>query len=339
MPEYLKPITPLLQHYHYSFIPMITADRKVITVNDLINDLGDELKLNVVSGANGLNRHITAAEVNRPGVALAGWYKYFAQYRLQVLGMVEINYLKHLSSKRHLAVMRHLMKMRIPAFIVARNYLPLPETVKLSNEYGVPIIRAQGITMNIVNTISKWLEDQFAPTIKVHGSLLEVNGEGVLITGKAGIGKSETALALVERGHIFVADDVITLKFTDGPSVTGYTSKELGHHMEIRGVGIINIQSLYGAKSVRMWKHIDFVVTLEKWEEGRGYERLGLEHETVEYLGVNLPNVTIPLKPGRDAALLIETAAQNEKLKSLGFNTAKAFNDRLLEIMQNKNND
>ncbi len=192
--------------------------------------------------------------------------------------------------------------------------------------------------MNVVNKISSWLADQFAPRIKIHGSLLEVNGEGVLITGKAGIGKSETALALVERGHIFVADDVITLKLTEGPSITGYTSKELGHHMEIRGVGFLNIQSLYGAKSVRMWKHIDFVVTLEDWKEGRSYERLGIEHETVEYLSVDLPNVTIPLKPGRDAALLIETAAQNEKLKSLGFNTAKAFNDRLMEIMQRKSN-
>ena len=311
-------------------------NEKVITVNDLINDLGKTLGLKVVSGERGLNRPITAAEVNRPGVALTGWYKYFAQHRLQVLGMVEINYLKHISSNEHLAVMRKLMKMRIPAFIVARNYVPLPETIKLSNEYGVPIIRAPGITMNIVNKISTWLEDQFAPIINVHGSLLEVNGEGILIIGKPGVGKSETTLALVERGHIFVADDVIKLKLTEGPSITGYTSKELGHHMEIRGIGIINVQSLYGAKSVRMWKHIDFVVSLENWVDGKKYERLGLEHATIEYLGVKLPNVTIPLKPGRDAALLIETAAQNEKLKALGFNTAKAFNDRLLEIMQNK---
>jgi HPr kinase/phosphorylase len=314
---------------------MVNKDKKVITVDDLIKNLGNKLKLKVVSGSNGLNRRITAAEVNRPGVALTGWYKFFAQHRLQVLGKVELNYLKHLSSKRHISIMRRLMKMRIPAFIIARNYLPPPETVKLSNEYGVPIIRAPGITMTIVNKISTWLEDQFAPTIKVHGSLLEVNGEGILIIGKPGVGKSETTLALVERGHIFVADDVIKLKLTEGPSVTGYTSKELGHHMEIRGIGIINIQSLYGAKSVRMWKHIDFVVTLENWKQGQNYERLGLEHAIVEYLGVNLPNVTIPLKPGRDAALLIETAAQNEKLKSLGFNTAKAFNDRLLEMMQN----
>ena len=314
----------------------MVKNEKVITVNDLINDLGVTLGLKVVSGEKGLNRPITAAEVNRPGVALTGWYKYFAQHRLQVLGMVEINYLKHISSSEHTGVMRRLMQMRIPAFIIARNYVPLPETIKLSNEYGVPIIRAPGITMNIVNKVSVWLEDQFAPIINVHGSLLEVNGEGILIVGKPGVGKSETTLALVERGHIFVADDVIKLKLTEGPSVTGYTSKELGHHMEIRGIGIINIQSLYGAKSVRMWKHIDFVVTLENWIEGKKYERLGLEHATIEYLGVPLPNVIIPLKPGRDAALLIETAAQNEKLKTLGFNTAKAFNDRLLEIMQNK---
>ena len=310
-------------------------NKKIVTVNDLFNDLGSSLGLKVVAGIKGMNRPITAAEVNRPGIALTGWYKYFAQHRLQVLGMVEMNYLKHISSDEHADVMRKLMQMRIPAFIVARNYRPLPETIKLSNEYGIPIIRAPGITMDIVNKISVWLEEQFAPIIKVHGSLLEVNGEGILITGKPGVGKSETTLALVERGHIFVADDVIKLKLTEGPSVTGYTTKELGHHMEIRGIGIINIQSLYGAKSVRMWKHIDFVVTLENWVEGKKYERLGLEHATKEYLGVPLPNVTIPLKPGRDAALLIETAAQNEKLKARGFNTAKAFNDRLMEIMKN----
>ncbi len=305
-----------------------------ITVQDLIDGLGEEMHLKVISGHRGLNRPITAAEINRPGVALTGFYEYFAKHRIQVLGKVEINYLKHISSKEHTERMGRLMQMRIPAFIVARNYVALPETVKLSNIYNVPIIRAPGITMKVVNKLSAWLEEQFAPTTRIHGTLLEVHGVGVLIMGKAGVGKSECALSLVERGHILVADDVITLKVTEGMYVTGYTSPTLGHHMEIRGIGIINVQSLYGVKSVRMWKHIDFVVTLERWRDRRNYERLGIEQPHIDILGVKLPNVVIPVKPGRDVSLLIETAAQNERLRSLGFNVAQEFNERLLAAMQ-----
>jgi HPr kinase/phosphorylase len=194
-------------------------------------------------------------------------------------------------------------------------------------------MRAPGITMRVINKISAWLEEEFAPSTKVHGVLMEVHGVGVLIMGKAGVGKSECALSLVERGHILVADDVTELRTTDGLTLMGYANPRIGHHMEIRGVGIINVQSLYGVKSVRMQKHIDFIVTLEEWEEGRAYERLGMEQAYVEILGLRMPNVVIPVKPGRDVALLIETAAQNEKLRGLGFNVARAFNEQLLASM------
>ena len=313
------------------------SKKKSVTVQELLDDLGTEMRFKVISGFNGLNRPITAAEVNRPGLALAGYYENFAKHRLQVLGLVEINYLKNITSAEHYKRLDRLMQMKIPAFIIARNFLPLPETVDLSNKYNVPIIRAPGVTMKVINKTSAWLEDQFAPSTKIHGVLMEVYGMGVLIMGKASVGKSECALGLVERGHILVGDDVVTLKLTEGALVTGYTNPIIGHHMEIRGIGIINIQSLYGVKSVRMWKHIDFVVTLEEWQENKNYERLGIDNEFIDLLGIKTPNVLIPVKPGRDAALLIETAAQNEKLRKLGFNVAREFNEHLIASMNKKN--
>lgn len=307
---------------------------KIVTVQHLMDALGEQMGLRVISGEKGMGREITAAEVNRPGLALAGWYDYFAKHRLQVLGKVEIYYLRRLTPQERRERIRTLMQMRIPAFIVTRNYIPPVELVELGAEYNIPVIRSPGITMRVINKISSWLEEQFAPTTQVHGTLVEVYGVGVLIMGKAGVGKSECALSLVERGHILVADDVITLRVTEGNLITGFANPRIGHHMEIRGVGIINIQSLYGVKSVRMYKHVDFVATLETWEEGKNYERLGLDSSYIELLGVRLPNLVIPVKPGRDVALIIEVAAQNEKLKSLGFNVARNFNEQLLASMK-----
>ena len=304
-----------------------------MTVRNLVDAVGAQMGLRTVAGEEGMGREITAAEVNRPGLALAGWYDYFAKHRIQVLGKVEVYYLRRLSSVERRSRIRTLMQMRIPAFIVTRNYLPPAELIELGAAFKVPVIRSPGITMRVINKLSSWLEEQFAPTTQVHGTLVEVHGVGVLIMGKAGVGKSECALSLVERGHILVADDVITLRVTEGNLVTGFANARIGHHMEIRGVGIINIQSLYGVKCVRMYKHIDFVVTLEIWQEGKSYERLGLDSSYMEILGVQLPNLVIPVRPGRDVALLIEAAAQNEKLKALGFNVARNFNEQLLAGM------
>jgi len=306
---------------------------QTVKVRQLLDAMSAEMHLRVVAGHAGIDRQITAAEVNRPGLALAGWYNYFAKHRLQVLGKVEIYYLRRLRADERKTCLRTLMKMRIPAFIVTRNYVPPQELIELSNAFNVPVIRCPGVTMRVVNKLSVWLEDQFAPSCQMHATLMEVYGVGVLIMGKAGVGKSECALSLVERGHILVADDVIKLRVCEGCLLTGYANPRIGHHMEIRGIGIINVQSLYGVKSVRMYKHIDFVVTLELWQEGVSYDRLGIDPQYIEMLGVRLPNVVIPVKPGRDIALLIETAAQNAKLKSLGFNVARSFNEQLLANM------
>ena len=304
-----------------------------VSVRQLLDALGADMHMRVVAGHTGIDRQITAAEVNRPGLALAGWYDYFAKHRLQVLGKVEVYYLRRLRADARRTCLRTLMKMRIPAFIVTRNYIAPQELIDLGNSFNIPVIRCPGVTMQVINKLSVWLEDQFAPSCQVHATLMEVYGVGVLIMGKAGVGKSECALSLVERGHILVADDVIKLRVSEGSLLTGYTNPRIGHHMEIRGIGIINVQALYGVKSVRMYKHVDFVVTLEPWQEGVSYDRLGIDPQYVEILSVQLPNVLIPVKPGRDIALLIETAAQNAKLKSLGFNVARSFNEQLLANM------
>ena len=305
-----------------------------ITVRDLLDNLGKELDLRVVAGEKGLGRPIAVAEVNRPGLSLTGWQKYFAKRRLQVLGKVEAYYLRQLSARLRRHRINRLLEMPIPAFIVTRNYLPPPELIEGGNACNVPILRTPAVTMRVINKLSLWLEDQFAPSTIVHGVLMEVHGVGVLIMGKASVGKSECALGLIERGHILVADDVVKLKVAEGQYLTGYTNQQLGHHMEIRGIGIINVQSLFGVRSVRLWKHVDFVVTLEAWQEGTDYDRLGIDRSTVEILGVSLPNVIIPVKPGRDLALLIETAAQNEKLRTLGVNVAEQFNKHLIATMR-----
>jgi len=310
------------------------STQRTVTVKNMMDALSTDLQFKVVAGENGFHREITAAEVNRPGLALAGWYDYFAKHRIQVLGKVEVYYLQRLSSRERIERLSRLMKMRIPAFIVTRNYKAPDELIDLGNQFSIPIIRSPGVTMRIINKISVWLEDRFAPTTVIHGTLMEVYGVGVLIMGRSSVGKTECALSLVERGHILVADDVVTLKVTEGTLITGLSNERLGHHMEIRGIGIVNVQALYGVKSVRMYKHVDFVVTLVPWEEHDKYDRHGLDQQHVEILGVKLPNVVMPVKPGRDVALLIETAAQNAKLKGLGFNVAREFNEHLLAAMQ-----
>ncbi|NLF40059.1 HPr(Ser) kinase/phosphatase [bacterium] len=314
--------------------PTAGKSRPLITVRDLVAQFREELGIRVVAGERGLDRPIPVAEVNRPGLALTGSYHYFAKRRLQVLGKVEIHYVRHLPARARRRRIFHLLQLPIPAFTVTRNYVPPPELLEGGEKFGVPILRTHEITMRVVNKYSLWLQDQFAPSVLSHATLMEVHGVGILIMGRTGVGKSECALGLVERGHIFIADDVVKLKVTEGVHLTGYANPQLGHHMEIRGIGIINIQSLFGVKSVRMWKHIDFVVTLEAWQEGREYERLGIDRESIEILGVRLPNVIVPVKPGRDVALLIETAAQNEKLRMLGINVAAQFNKTLIAAMQ-----
>ena len=304
-----------------------------IEVGEFFQALGSQNHLTVVSGERGMTRKITTSELNRPGMALTGYYDDFAEYRIQILGLVEVCYLAKMKEEDQRERLSRLLQMHIPCVVVTRGYEPPPVLIELSDKFGVPVMTTPDVTMPFMNRVSKWLDEVFSPRAIVHGELVEVFGVGVLIQGKSGVGKSECALSLVSRGHIFVADDVVKLRISSEKGLVGAVNEKSGHHMELRGVGIVNVMSLYGVKGIRMEKSIDLVVTLFNWEERDQIDRSGLEESTTEILGQTLPHMQIPVKPGRDVALLIEAAAQTFKLKSLDFDVAKRFNDQLIDSM------
>lgn len=329
MPSSRKNATRFLLKYNY----MRESKLESIEVSEFFDALGATNHLTVVSGKTGMARKITTSELNRPGMALTGYYDDFAEYRIQVLGLVEVVYLAKQPEEVQRERLTRLLQMHIPCVIVTRGYEPPPILLELSDKYGVPVMVTPDVTMPFMNRVSKWLDEVFSPRAIIHGELVEVFGVGVLIMGKSGVGKSECALSLVSRGHIFVADDIVKLRISAEDGLVGAVNERNGHHMELRGVGIVNVMSLYGIKGVRMEKSIDLVVTLFNWEERDQIDRSGLEVSTTEILGQKLPHMQIPVKPGRDVALLIEAAAQTYKLKALDFDVAKRFNDQLIESM------
>ncbi len=307
----------------------------ILTVKDFYQSLKDSLDLTLVAGAQGMNRRVTVPEVNRPGIALTGYFDYFASRRIQVLGKVEMTYLSTLKPPVRLRVLSQLLEKGIPCVIISRRYRPPDELLELGNTMGVPIYRSSLITMHIVNKASLYLEDQFAPTTCMSGTLVEVFGLGILITGKSGVGKSESALALIENGHRLVSDDVVKIRRRD-EELIGFGEKLTRYHMEIRGLGIINVQTLFGAGCVREMKKIDIVTNLEEWMPDAEYDRLGLDDKTINILGVHVPHLTIPVRPGRDLCLILETAALSQRLKIMGYFPAQEFNRELLSLIQKK---
>lgn len=309
---------------------------KGITVEEFFTEMRDPLRLDLVGGEVGMKNLIKVAEVNRPGLALAGYFEYFARNRVQVLGKVELTYTKTLSARQRAAKYRELMAQKIPTLIIARHFIPPEELLAEAEKARVPILRSPLITMKLVNRVTLYLEDKFAPTVTMSGNLMEVFGVGVLILGKSGVGKSECALSLIKRGHRLITDDVVKIKLEDNRQLIGAGSTVTRHHMEIRGLGIINVQTLFGAGCVRDSKRIDVVISLEEWDSSKEYERLGLEDHSVDILGVRLSHLVIPVRPGRDIGLLVETASLNQRLKWMGMHSARDFNQNLLDQLQEK---
>ena len=306
---------------------------KGITVRQFYKVMKDRLKLRLIAGEKGLDRLIKVAELNRPGLALSGYFEYFAKKRVQVLGKVEIKYLSSLSQKERYRQVRQLFQENIPCVIVARNFVVPPVVIEASEDTSIPLFRSHVITMNLVNAATDYLEDEFAPSTMIHGTLLEVYGMGVLIRGKSGVGKSECALALIKRGHRLITDDVVKARVTEGKNLVGSGAALTRHHMEIRGLGIINVETLFGAGCVRDEKRVDMMITLEEWNSKKEYERLGLVDKTTKILGIKIPSLVLPVRPGRDIALLVETASLNQRLKGMGYHSAKELNRKLLETM------
>jgi len=294
----------------------------------------ERLRLRLVAGKKGLKRRITVPELNRPGLAFAGYFDYFASRRPQVLGLVEINYLHGMDVALRRKRIRQLLRHHVPCIIVARNYRPPPELLEEAEKQNVPLFRSPMVTMALINRATIFLEDEFSPSISIGGDFLEVFGMGILICGTSGVGKSECALGLIKRGHRLVADDVVKVQLREGQYLIGSGAEIVKHHMEIRGLGIINVQDLFGATCVKESQEMDLVVTLEEWDSSKEYERLGLEDEMIEILGQRLPHLIIPVRPGRDVVLLLETAALNQRLKRMGKHAARTLDRDLIEVMK-----
>lgn len=305
-------------------------------VEDLYHCHKERLNLELIAGKKGIKRPIQVPEVQRPGLSLSGYIKSHAGKRILVFGKVEIEYLRTLDHETTLERLQNILTTPVPAIIVSRRFRPPKELVYLCEKQNIPLFRTNMSTMNLLSKIMITLTEEFAPSTICHGTLVEVFGVGILIQGDSSVGKSESALGLIERGHRLISDDIVKIRKREGSYLEGFGADLTRHHMEIRGIGIINVAHLYGAVCVRDHKSIDLVVRLEKWDEDHFYDRIGLDEKTTEFLGVEVPFHLLPVKPGRDVVLLLETIALNHRLKQMGYNSAKEFNMKLLEKIASK---
>src|SRR5688572_14333889 len=307
--------------------------RDIVTVERFYTEHASSLELNLVAGAEGLQRVIREPTVNRPGLALAGFTRYFASKRVQVIGNAESHFLKSLPANEREQRYQLLFSHKIPCFVFCRGFHPDRQFLKTAEKLNVPIFNTPQITMKFINLATLALEMMFAPHGSELGSMVDILGVGVIIRGESGIGKSESVLALIERGYSLVADDITKVTLVDGREVIGTSAEVTRNHMEVRGIGIINVAAMFGVKCIRNEMRLDLVVTLKAWNDVADVDRLGMEQETVTILGVEIPHITLPVRPGRDLARLIEVAAFHTKLKKSGYNPAKELNDRLIAKM------
>jgi HPr kinase/phosphorylase len=306
------------------------------SVKDLLDKYGEHLGLQLVAGKKGMKRRIKVPEVHRPGLPLSGYLKNYVSQRILIFGNVEILYLKDLSKETRFERLRNILTPQTPTVIVAGRFPPAKELIQFCEEDGIPLFRASMTTINLLSKMTLLLNEEFSPTMTCHGTLVEAFGVGVLIQGDSSVGKSEAALGLIERGHRLISDDVVKIRLREGASLEGSGPELTRHLMEIRGIGIINVAHLYGAVCVRDHKTVELIVKLEEWDDRRFYDRIGLDEKYCDILGINVPYHILPVKPGRDVALLIETIVLNHRLKEMGYNSAKEFNIKLLETISKK---
>jgi HPr kinase/phosphorylase len=307
-----------------------------VKVRDLLARKGDPLQLEVLAGAAGLDRAITVVEASSPGLALAGYTGRFVGGRVHILGETEVHYLADLDPVTRHARLEALFRFDPPCVILTKGQDPPAELLALAEGAGVPLIRTALKTGEFYRRLRPFLDDAMAPATTVHASLADVYGVGLLFVGRSGIGKSECVLDLVERGHRLVADDVVHMTRRGNDVLLGRGHELSQHHMEIRGIGLVDIKALFGIRSVRQQKRIEVVVRLEDWDNTREYDRTGLDGQTTEYLGVSLPLVTVPLNPGKNLTVICEVVAMNHLLRYTGIDTARAFNERLILHMREK---
>lgn len=312
----------------------LAINRKVsIPVARLLDRMADDLDLEVIGGFQGIGRPVYISDINRPGLALGGYLDYFANDRVQILGNTEIHFMEQLPTSELQRRLENIFSFEIPAFMLSRNLSPRALFLDMCNRRGIPVLRSRRTTDEVISRIIVFLADEFSPETTVHGTVVECYGVGLLIVGPPGIGKSETVLDLVERGHRLVADDVVALKARREDSLYAAMSPVVEHHMEIRGVGIIDIKGVFGVGRVRNFKRISLIIELEEWREEAEYDRTGLSEEYETILDVKIPMLVIPVRPGRNIAVIVEVAALNHRLKELGIHPAQELNQRLLKLM------
>ncbi|WP_352404641.1 HPr(Ser) kinase/phosphatase [Sporanaerobacter acetigenes] len=306
-----------------------------VTLDKLIEDLN----LETIYCADNINKvKINKSDVNRPGLQLAGYFDYFAYERLQIIGNVEWYYFDSLDEQVKLERIEKMFSYPIPAVVIARDLEAFPEMIQFAKEKNRTILRTEYSTTKFVNLLINYLDDVLAPEITVHGVLVEVYGMGILLTGKSGVGKSETALELIKRGHRLIADDAVEIKRVED-DIRGTAPEIIRHFMEIRGIGILDIERLYGVGAVKKWEFIDMVIELEFWDENKEYDRIGLDEEYTEILGIKIPKLVIPVRPGRNTAMIVEVAARNNRQKILGYNAAKELGERVKNEINKRKKD
>ncbi len=311
-------------------------ERPSLTVEQYFREHAAPLQMKLLTDAGDLKRLIREPTVNRPGLALSGFTRYFAYKRLQVMGHAEVFYLRELRHEEREARYAYLFAYKIPCIVFSRNLRPDKQFLMAAGQTGVPVFQTPLVTMKFINLATLALESMFAPRATELGSMVDILGVGAIIRGESGIGKSEAVLALIERGYSLVADDVVKAMLLDGREVLCTSAELTRDHMEVRGIGIINVAAMFGVKAIRKEKSLDLIITLRQWEDVKDVDRLGMVQEYEKVLGVDIPHVTIPVRPGRDIARLIEVAAFQIKLRKSGYNAAEELNKRLLAQMAEK---
>lgn len=282
---------------------------------------------------------ITQPDINRPALQLAGYFEHFEATRLQIIGFVEYTYMEGLEESRKAEVFSQLLSCDIPGIVFCRELQPDPVFLRIAKEKGVPLLMTKKATSAFMAEIIRWLNVKLAPCISVHGVLVDVYGEGVLITGESGIGKSEAALELIKRGHRLVTDDVVEIRKVSDDTLIGTAPDITKHFIELRGIGIVDVKALYGVSSVKDTQNIDMVIKLEDWDKDKEYDRLGLEEEYTEYLGNKIVCHSIPIRPGRNLAIICESAAVNHRQKKMGYNAAQELYKRVQNSLAKKHDD
>ncbi|MFW6035161.1 MAG: HPr(Ser) kinase/phosphatase [Halanaerobiales bacterium] len=294
-----------------------------------------KFSLTILAG-NAEDKYITVSDIKRPGVELAGFWNHFTQERVQLLGRTEISFLKELDEKTLNRRIKKFFSYDLSCVIITRN-LQVPEIlIEEAGKKEIPLLQTSNSTTHFLSMLTNYLEESLAPEKSIHGVLVDIYGVGVLISGKSGIGKSETAIQLVKRGHRLVADDIIKVKKIGERELIGYAPEVSRHFLEIRGIGIINVRTLFGAGAVKDSSVINLIASLEFWQEDKMYERLGIDSRYDEIMNVKIPEVILPVKPGRNLAMVLEIAAMNSRMKSMGYNAARDFSAKVNDLLRNR---